>query len=169
MSVLVLYIFGSWVSAIMFWSWVSAIIFWSWVSAEQLILRPEHGIGIAFEIGLIDNDMTIWRQTFVVPLTKVDIAIPCPIEEGNSCKSTNEVPEFDRIAQSLMNDYNNKIKELRSTLQDTQHETCLVYDVTGDVTNWSVIDYRQDVHTIVRENYLHCYSILYFKKIFIIF
>jgi hypothetical protein len=77
--------------------------------------------------------MTIWRQTFIVPLTKIDIAITRPIEEESSRKSKIEVPEFDRMAQSLMTDYNNKIKELRSILQNIQRETTLLlrpYDVT---------------------------------------
>jgi hypothetical protein len=38
------------------------------------VLRPEHGI--AFEnVGLLDNDMTIWHQTFIIPIPRPDIPV----------------------------------------------------------------------------------------------
>jgi hypothetical protein len=43
-------------------------------TAEELVLRPEHGI--AFEhVGLLDNDMTIWHQTFIIPIPTLDIPV----------------------------------------------------------------------------------------------
>jgi hypothetical protein len=43
-------------------------------TAEELVLRPEHGI--AFEkVGLLDNDMTIWHQTFIIPIPRAEIPI----------------------------------------------------------------------------------------------
>jgi hypothetical protein len=117
------------------------------------VLRPEHGI--AFEnVGLLDNDMTIWHQTFIIPIPRPDI----PVTRAAVLESTrkkNDVSEFDRIAQTLMSDYARKIKELKAVLENTQVETALLlrpYDVTRvqnpiteDVTDWSAAQYVQTV------------------------
>jgi hypothetical protein len=119
-------------------------------TAEELILRPEHGI--AFEkVGLLDNDMTIWHQTFIIPLPRLDI----PVTRAAVLESTrkkNDVSEFDRIAQTLMSDYARKIKELRAVLENTQVETALLlrpYDVTRNN------GYSMELST---EDYLHCFG-----------
>jgi hypothetical protein len=83
------------------------------------VLRPEHGI--AFEkVGLLDNDMTIWHQTFIIPIPRAEIPITRSAMLESSRKK-NDVSEFDRIAHSLMNDYSRKIKELKAVLENTQH------------------------------------------------
>jgi hypothetical protein len=68
-------------------------------------LRP----GIAFENVGLDNDMTIWHQTFIIPIPKVDIPIIRSAMLEFSPKK-NDVSEFDRIAQALISDYSKKKK-----------------------------------------------------------
>jgi hypothetical protein len=70
------------------------------------VLRPEHGI--AFEnVGLLVNNMTMWHQTFIIPIPQVDIPITRSAMLEFSRKK-NDVLEFYRIAQVLMSDYSNK-------------------------------------------------------------
>jgi hypothetical protein len=39
---------------------------------DEYILRSEHGV--VFEnVGIVNNDLTNWYQTFVIPLTHVDL------------------------------------------------------------------------------------------------
>jgi hypothetical protein len=38
----------------------------------QLIVRPHHGI-VFEKLGILDNDMTSWYQTFIIPLPKVNL------------------------------------------------------------------------------------------------
>jgi hypothetical protein len=42
---------------------------------NEYILRSEHGV--AFErVGVVDNDMTTWFQTFAIPMTHTDFHNP---------------------------------------------------------------------------------------------
>jgi hypothetical protein len=69
------------------------------------LLRPEHGV--AFEkVGLIANDMTIWHQTFIIPLSKIYIKLTCTTIRTE--KRPTDTSEYTRFAAAIMNDYQNK-------------------------------------------------------------
>jgi hypothetical protein len=67
-------------------------------STDDILLRPEHGV--AFEkVGLIANDMTIWHQTFIIPLSKLDITRTRTVIRPEKRVPTNVTKEYMRVAR----------------------------------------------------------------------
>jgi hypothetical protein len=85
----------------------------SFGASDDILLRPEHGV--AFEkVGLIANDMTIWHQTFIIPLSKLDITLTRLVIRPEK-RAANNTSEYTCVAATLMNDYQSKTVELRAT------------------------------------------------------
>jgi hypothetical protein len=96
----------------------------------DIILRPEHGV-VFDSVGIVDNNMSSWFQTFVVPVSikafnkisgvnslKPDIGLRMSLNKNNDISTGGQ-----NMLQSLMSDYDDRIHAILYDLAALQADT----------------------------------------------
>jgi hypothetical protein len=90
---------------------------------NEYLLRSEHGV--AFEkVGVVDNDMTTWFQTFIIPMTHTDFHNPKYNLKTIWLNKTSQLPSIidtgDDKLNAIMMDYRSRIIDLMQICEDMQ-------------------------------------------------
>jgi hypothetical protein len=123
-------------------------------ATDDILLRPE--CGVAFEkVGFFANDMTIWHQTFIIPLSKLDITLTRTVIRPEKRTLNNVTTEYACVAAAIMHDYQTKLLELRATLQEVQKETHMLlrpfdvsrvrHPISENISSCTVDEYKSAV------------------------
>jgi hypothetical protein len=88
---------------------------------DEYLLRSEHRV--AFEkVGVVDNDMTTWFQTFIIPMTHTDFHNPRYNLKTIWLNKTSQLPNIidtgDDKLNAIMMDYRSRIIDLIQICED---------------------------------------------------
>jgi hypothetical protein len=136
----------------------------------DIILRPEHGV-VFDAVGIVDNDMSSWFQTFIVPMrlkafhkiTSLDSLKPIPIDKFhtvNLAQNRAIMSGSQAVVQAIMADYDTRIHTILNELATLQADTNALlqpYDVSTeansikfDVDAFSSQEYIQAMVNVIR-------------------